>query len=150
MKTCSICNEEKSLSEFHKDSRGKSGVRSECKICSNKNKKIRYQNDPESQTKNNIKTDKLRKRNRIFVYNFLLRSKCIDCGDARWQVLDFDHVREEKYDNISNMVHSGCSISRIETEISKCEIRCSNCHRMKTSEQLNYYPYLKDYHHNPA
>jgi len=33
MKICTKCNIEKPLEEFHKSSRDKSGVRSECKIC---------------------------------------------------------------------------------------------------------------------
>lgn len=43
-KICSICKEEKLISEFHKDSRGVSGVRADCKVCRNlkpENKKSR-------------------------------------------------------------------------------------------------------------
>lgn len=35
-KTCNKCNEEKALTEFHKDKKGKLGVRAECKVCTNK------------------------------------------------------------------------------------------------------------------
>ena len=35
-KTCSKCGEEKSLSEYHKEKKGKLGVRAECKECAKK------------------------------------------------------------------------------------------------------------------
>src|SRR5690625_7483955 len=35
-KTCSKCNVEKPLSEFHKEKKGKLGVRAECKKCTKK------------------------------------------------------------------------------------------------------------------
>lgn len=35
-KTCSKCNKEKQLSEFHKEKKGKLGVRAECKECAKK------------------------------------------------------------------------------------------------------------------
>jgi len=36
MKVCSRCGQEKPLSDFHKDSRGKDGYRAECKACKQK------------------------------------------------------------------------------------------------------------------
>jgi hypothetical protein len=57
---------------------------------------------------------------------------CVDCGDARWQVLEFDHVRGTKVANIADMVKDKRAITSIEEEITKCEVRCANCHRMKT------------------
>lgn len=112
-------------------------------MCHNTGKRNHYKNDPDAKTKNKISREEYRKRNRIFVYNYLTQSKCVDCGDTRWQVLDFDHVRGQKIRAISIMVHEQFSIENIKEEIAKCEVRCSNCHRVKTSEQLNYYPYLK-------
>lgn len=53
-KICNKCGIEKSIMEFHKGS-GKNGVRSVCKICSNKqskiNSKIHYQNNKEKEKK---------------------------------------------------------------------------------------------------
>ena len=42
--------------------------------------------------------------------------------------LDFHH-KSNKKDSISNMVVNGYSISKINKEIKKCQILCSNCHR---------------------
>jgi len=62
-------------------------------------------------------------------------SECIDCGESNPLVLDFDHVRGKKIMCISNMVRNSCSIETIQKEMAKCEIRCSNCHRVVTHKR---------------
>ena len=63
-------------------------------------------------------------------------SECIDCGESNPLVLDFDHVRGNKKMCISNMVRNSYSIETIQKEIEKCEIRCSNCHRIVTHKRI--------------
>ena len=77
-----------------------------------------------------------RLRNKNFVQDYLKDKSCIDCGNDDIRVLEFDHVRGEKYNSISRMVNNACSIDRIIKEIKKCEIRCANCHRIKTHETV--------------
>ena len=70
-------------------------------------------------------------------------SSCVDCGESNPIVLDFDHVHGDKSHNISDMVNGSYAISSIKDEIRKCEIRCSNCHRKKhTNEEINNAKYL--------
>ena len=45
--------------------------------------------------------------------------------------MDFDHVRGQKQANVMELV-STLSKKRIDLEIAKCEIVCSNCHRIRT------------------
>lgn len=55
---------------------------------------------------------------------------CIDCGyNAHPAALDFDHVRGEKKRNVS--LFSTTQKGLLE-EIAKCDVRCANCHRVKT------------------
>jgi hypothetical protein len=54
---------------------------------------------------------------------------CTDCG--RWYppyVLDFDHVRGTKIDNISHARFLSAP-RKLREEIAKCEVVCANCHR---------------------
>lgn len=53
---------------------------------------------------------------------------CADCG-VRYPpyVMQFDHIGEEKNFNVASGV-AYASISRIEHEISLCEVVCANCH----------------------
>lgn len=76
-----------------------------------------------------------RKWNREFVNRFKRLYGCIDCGENNYLVLDFDHVKGDKLESIANMVHRPNSLSVIKNEIRKCEIRCANCHRIKTHER---------------
>jgi len=76
-------------------------------------------------------------RNRNFVKEYLKEHHCVDCGNSNILVLDFDHVRGEKITNISKMVSNGSSLRTLLREIEKCEIRCSNCHRIVTYLRRN-------------
>ena len=60
---------------------------------------------------------------------------CIDCGNKNPIVLDFDHLKDKKY-NVSRMIHDGFSWAAIKKEIAKCEVVCANCHRIRTHERL--------------
>jgi hypothetical protein len=59
---------------------------------------------------------------------------CVDCGQTDIRCLEFDHVRGEKSEEISRMLQN-LPWSVIEAEIAKCEVRCANCHRIKTLER---------------
>ncbi len=76
-----------------------------------------------------------RRRNRQFVYEYLLEHPCIDCGITDIRVLEFDHVRGTKTREICDMVQAAMSIKNIALEIEKCEVRCANCHRIVTIER---------------
>ena len=56
---------------------------------------------------------------------------CTDCGNILDSCqMDFDHVRGEKVSGIAQLM----DVSRfiLDREISKCELVCANCHRIRT------------------
>ncbi|MAY95171.1 MAG: hypothetical protein CMH84_01345 [Nocardioides sp.] len=58
---------------------------------------------------------------------------CTDCGWRGWaRGLDWDHVRGRKVTTIANMIGRGHPWSAIESEMTKCEVVCANCHRVRT------------------
>lgn len=60
------------------------------------------------------------------------KTPCVDCGiNYPYYVMDFDHVRGRKHANVMELV-STLSKKKIDEEIAKCEIVCSNCHRIRT------------------
>jgi hypothetical protein len=80
----------------------------------------------------------LRDKRRNFIVGILKKSKCIDCSNQDWRVLEFDHRNpEQKEFNIADSVH--LSEEKIQREIDKCDILCANCHRIRTIKQRNYY-----------
>lgn len=72
-----------------------------------------------------------RARNMAYVYSYLERSSCADCGLRDMVVLDFDHVGE-KTGLVMRLASSGVGLARLEAEITQCEVRCANCHRRRT------------------
>ena len=60
------------------------------------------------------------------------KTPCIDCGiNYPYYVMDFDHVRGTKHANVMELIPT-LSKKKIDEEIAKCEIVCSNCHRIRT------------------
>jgi hypothetical protein len=60
---------------------------------------------------------------------------CTDCNNRFHSVaMDFDHIPErgKKKFSISSGVVKMRSMNSIIAEISKCEVVCSNCHRVRT------------------
>jgi hypothetical protein len=76
-------------------------------------------------------TSKKRARNREFIDNYLLQHPCIDCGNTDIRILEFDHVRGIKKDGVKVLSGRSQSLDTIKTEISKCEVRCPNCHTLR-------------------
>lgn len=61
-----------------------------------------------------------------------LERGCIDCGyNASPEALHFDHRDPDtKSGNLSNMV--GFSNERLLEEVNKCDVRCANCHAVRS------------------
>lgn len=87
--------------------------------------------------KNNLSYLRIEKARRI-VYNYLLSHPCVDCGNKDPIVLTFDHLRDKEFE-ICNGVRKGFSIKRILNEMQKCEVRCANCHTLKSAKDYNWY-----------
>lgn len=57
--------------------------------------------------------------------------KCKSCGFSHPAALDFHHRNsEEKLYEVSNMPNKSISKKKILLEIEKCDVLCSNCHRI--------------------
>lgn len=60
------------------------------------------------------------------------KTPCMDCkANYPYYVMDFDHVRGRKHKNVAELIPT-LSKKKIDEEIAKCEIVCSNCHRIRT------------------
>lgn len=63
------------------------------------------------------------------------RGSCVDCKlevGIRFHAFDFDHVRGQKVEGICKMVGRFYSREIIALEMTKCDLRCKNCHRLIT------------------
>lgn len=68
---------------------------------------------------------------RKWVYQLKHNNPCTDCNQRfPYYVMDFDHL-ENKNNTVSRLINTGSKKQVIE-EIAKCELVCSNCHRIRT------------------
>ncbi len=82
----------------------------------------------------------MRKQYRQRITNYLLLHPCIDCGEGDVRCLDFDHVPGEiKAADVAALVTRLTAWKTIEAEIAKCDVRCANCHRRRTSERAGWW-----------
>lgn len=99
-----------------------------------------YQNDYYKKNFNRIKETSSKRREKI--RNFIINAKdipCVDCGiKYPYYVMDFDHVRGEKKFNLSIAGNLIPNIKKVIEEIEKCDVVCSNCHRIRTFKRLAY------------
>jgi len=80
---------------------------------------------------------KYKDRNMDYVRQIKSNNPCSDCGGFyHYSAMDFDHITEDKDKNVARMVRDSISIEKIQREIDKCELVCSNCHRLRTWRRL--------------
>ena len=141
-KICTTCGVNKNITEFNRNKNEKDGRQKQCTSC-HKKYYLKYKKDPNKVNKNKQtskeNTLKLKIRNASFINRYLsIYGKCIDCGINNIRVLEFDHTSDDKKYGIRKMIDQCCSIKNIKDEIRKCEIRCCNCHRIKTQNQFEW------------
>jgi len=138
-KTCFKCGKEKPVAEFNKGK--KPGTfHSYCKVCSSAYGKKRYlKNKEKICSVNRIWKKQRRAELRGYILEYLKTHPCVDCGEDDVIVLTFDHVNGEKNFNISDAISHGKPWTEIKKEITKCVVRCANCHLKKTATQQGWW-----------
>jgi hypothetical protein len=144
-KECTGCGIWRSIDEFpikHKK-RGTRGTR--CRACRSAYAKLHYQQNKESYL---ARTKKSRHRGRdafwFWLMNYLRSHPCVDCGETDPPVLQFDHRDgTEKIDTIGSMI-SRSSWTTFLAEVAKCDVRCANCHRVRTAQQFNWSKWIRE------
>lgn len=118
MKTCGKCGIRKNYSAFTRRGKGRPGeYQNECKQCRS-----------EQQRLSKRKTSALVKR-------WKLMKGCAHCDfKAKHSCqLDIDHIKPKRSKgNDRQAVNTSWSRSRLKEELSKCQVLCANCHRLKT------------------
>lgn len=133
MRTCSTCGTSFPDSEFYSRGPGK-GLRSDCKSCFKKlmrprSKKHYRNNKPYYMARNKVAIARTKK-----AYRESKNNPCVDCGSSYpYYVMQFDHVRGTKEDNVSNMLQYG--LKKVKEETRKCDLVCANCHAERTHQR---------------
>lgn len=142
-KKCSRCHNRLPVEQFAWSNQAVNRRQSHCRDCQSKdNSQYRRENKNGIDAHNRNRRFRLRRRNQEYVFIYLCSHPCVDCGENNPLVLDFDHVRGVKLYAVSNLVQTGCKLETLQREIDKCDVRCANCHRIRTAKQLGYYSVL--------
>ena len=140
-KRCFACKETKDAKLFNKNKGKKDGLQSRCKKCQKEyHNNVWYPRNREKLIPIHTKKKKARRKEhwtRVIELYFL--KGCVDCGIKNVKVLEFDHVRGRKVNGVGTMIQDNYGWDSIKKEIDKCEVRCRNCHRLKTFKQFNWH-----------
>jgi hypothetical protein len=71
-------------------------------------------------------------RNLRWVYAQLQESECVDCGLREPLLLEHDHIGEKRA-GVMTLAWNEYSLQVLAAEIASCEVRCCNCHRLRTA-----------------
>ena len=140
-KTCSTCRQDLPLERFSTRVDSRDGRQNRCRGCWHQwYLENKQQHVAEVRRRTALRTA----ANREQLRTYLQAHPCIDCGETDLRVLDFDHRdRALKRGVVSRMVFR-VSWKRLQQEIELCDVRCANCHRRRTAQQLGYWSALPD------
>jgi hypothetical protein len=124
MKRCKRCQIEYPLEEFL---RIRSGLHARCHNCRRETHREYYRN-----ARQDIKA---------WIYNYLLDNPCIDCGESDPMRLTFDHRENKHFDLGKAFIGKAKDLGSVQLEIAKCDVRCANCHIVKTHIEQDTWKY---------
>lgn len=129
MKTCTLCNETKPLSEFVKKHTSPDGHSTRCKVCTRAEAKRRYECDVDYYVKKaSVNKKSIASKNKVKIDEYLRAAGCCSCGINHADALFFHNLtekRERRY--IHHMVTMGYTWESIKAEIDNCVVKCYNC-----------------------
>ncbi len=134
-KICSACKETKPIGEFWARRASKDGLDHKCGNCAKKYHRDLYHNSEKRQKDIRRNNDTHKAKLRGWRKEIYEGQGCVDCGNTDPRVFEFDHVRGEKEFDIATAFAKAYSMERITKEISKCDLVCANCHRIRTYER---------------
>lgn len=144
-KRCTGCGRDRPLIEFVVKDRVTQRRGTRCRSCRSAYGKAHYQRNKEAYLARN----RSRRSGGPSAYwrwltDYLTHHPCIDCGEAEIVVLQFDH-REgtDKVSTIGAMLNHS-SWARLFAEVAKCDVRCANCHRMRTAQQFGWSKWIRE------
>jgi hypothetical protein len=81
---------------------------------------------------------KRREKNYLRLWAYFRANPCVDCGETNPLKLSLDHRDSVTKDHdVSRIMKHNWK--KIQAEIDKCDVRCHNCHAVKTHVSLNHF-----------
>jgi hypothetical protein len=136
---CYACGQWKQAAEFSFSDIRRQVLSSACRECHAAARRAHYLANKSDYVRRAIAQNKAKRaRNRTEILAYLSTHPCIDCGNADPVVLEFDHRDPAtKLTEVSRLIVK-TPWSRVLAEITKCDVRCINCHRRKTGREFGW------------
>lgn len=131
-KTCARCRRQLPLREF--PLRRKDGTKryGHCRSCKAAYQRQWYERNRARHIANVAVIRRRTAAEHRTIVNQAKATPCTDCGlTYPPYVMDFDHVRGRKLGEIGRM-KGKVTTATLRAEIAKCDVVCSNCHRIRT------------------
>lgn len=125
-RTCSVCKEEKLITDYRKDKTNPSGYRYDCKLCARNSAKQRYNDNYRQKYGHKNRTRYISNYDKISQIKAKLG--CLFCEEKTIVCLEFHHIDKNGKDLSLGNARS-YPWQRIYEEILKCVCVCSNCHK---------------------
>jgi hypothetical protein len=129
-KVCFSCKTSKTLDQFNKKRSTKDGLQPWCRECNRLRSRRYYQEKKEVHLPVVYAWKRKRKStHKQRIHSMKSSRGCIICGERDSACLDFHHANENKEICVSTALVKMWPWDKIEAEIKKCVVLCSNCHR---------------------
>ena len=123
-KTCPGCDFEKNRSDFTKDSTRPDGKHRLCKKCKRKeDKKYSLSYIAGRKERNKKRADAA-----TAFFQQVKSTGCVKCPEREVVALDLHHIDPSKKE-FTFSAYRNASMEKLKTEVQKCVVLCSNCHR---------------------
>lgn len=127
---CRVCEKILDVSQLVKDKSRAKGYRNKCLLCLHESRSSAPYL-PRKGRGGSRRTIAWQERKRIL--DELRAGPCLDClGEFPAVCMDFDHVRGPKLFGVMSHYRDK-TIEQLMAEVEKCEVVCSNCHRIRTA-----------------
>ena len=146
IKKCYKCKKNIPLTGFNKNKARKDSLQSSCKPCQRQTSK-KYYNSNRKRCIDIIGINRRRRalENYIEIITKYLNVPCVDCKKIYHPAsMVFDHKVGSvkniyRNEGVNYLIRAGYSKEVIKEEIEKCDVRCQNCHYLKTSKDFKHW-----------
>ena len=144
-KRCTGCGSERPITEFPVKHKRRSTRGTRCRACRSAYGKAHYERN---KAKYIARTKARRHRERDYYWAWLMTHlqthPCVGCGETDPVVLTFDHRDgTEKLDTIGALLSRSGWVTFL-AEVAKCDVRCANCHRVRTAQQFGWFKWIRE------
>ncbi len=139
LRRCSRCGSVRALDGFPMKVKSRGLRRVWCRDCCRAYGREHYQRNTQMYLeKARRRRATMHPRIRALIDAYLREHPCVDCGRRDITVLEFDHRDPHQKEFPVGELARIAEWPRVLREIEKCDVRCANCHRMRTASQFRW------------